>query len=260
MYKIEYLVDAKSAENVAKLILSAYSGITGFDTETFYVKLQAQPIDLIQLYVPWPDGHICYLFHVHLFTESELPTNLRKIITSKSIGKACSGPENDRKWLWKRFNVQLLGDFDIQALDSMSTGESTGLDRLAKKFLPDWNAKDRDMKMGRWDLPLSEEMQYYAAQDAYASYHIAIKLMPSLEIKDTTVSEFRGEVMDDVMTKLEKGKNVSTSDIIALVLKLPLLTSHTKIEKQKLSRHVVLQLSDRGKITPIGTETWTVTA
>lgn len=260
MYKTLYLTDFKTADEIAGVIFEGYIGVVGFDTETYHEKLNRSPIDVIQIYVPWPDGGICYIFHVTMFKSNELPANLRKIITSKLIAKACSAPENDKKWISQRFKIQLLGDLDIQTLSGITTGEALGLDKLASRHLEDWKVKSQELKMGRWDRPLSDEMKRYAADDAFASYQIAVMLVPTLRPPRPEVLDLKDEDVTNVLSNFDGSREIPTVDLLKALSKLPNFQDWEKPRRQRACRHLFLQLSTSNRIISTGAEKWSLSA
>ena len=206
-YKTQVITSAQKAEEICASLRNFYTGVIGFDTETYHVNLKTDPIDVIQFYVPGandsnqknssigqkagPSPATCieseegqvFIFHIAKMICPKtgykvLPESLSKILTSKRIVKACSAPENDANWLRKAFGINLLGVIDIQSI-AMAKGETAcGLDDLATKFIPNWKAKNTDNRFARWDSQLTSQMIAYAADDAFASYAILHALSP----------------------------------------------------------------------------------
>ncbi len=197
MFKTIIVTDFTAAEDIAGQIRYTYFGIIGFDTETYTKNLKTEPVDVIQMYVPWKDrGPCCYIFHVAAWEKNQygykqLPNNLSKILTSKQIVKICSAPEGDRKWLYKTFGVNFLGCIDLQTFAIQKGESSIGLDSLAVKYIPNWKCQDKSMRMSRWDLKLDKDMIHYASMDAYASYQIMFIMYPEffkdLELPDVDI-------------------------------------------------------------------------
>lgn len=189
-YKTQVITSAQKAEEICASLRNFYTGVIGFDTETYHANLKTDPIDVIQFYIPPPtdqakcssEGQV-YIFHVAQMICPKtgykvMPESLSKILTSKRIVKACSAPENDANWIRKAFGINLLGVIDIQSI-AMAKGEvACGLDDLATKFIPNWKAKDNDNRFARWNTQLTAQMIAYAADDAFASYAILQALSP----------------------------------------------------------------------------------
>uniref|UniRef100_A0A6C0CGY9 3'-5' exonuclease n=1 Tax=viral metagenome TaxID=1070528 RepID=A0A6C0CGY9_9ZZZZ len=184
---VHFIETVQIAEQVCASLRNFYTGVIGFDTETYHVNLKTHPIDVIQFYIPAGNTENrearTIIFHVAKMISpktgcKELPESLSKILTSKRIVKACSAPENDANWLRKAFGINLLGVIDIQSI-AMAKGESScGLDDLASKFIPGWKPKNLDNRFARWDLKLTPQMISYAADDAFASYAVLQALTP----------------------------------------------------------------------------------
>lgn len=172
--------DFDAAEDIAAFIRQTYFGVIGFDTETqLYRNRRQGPIDTIQMYLEYPHGNICYIFHVASWNANTLPQSLAKIIRSKQIVKAVAAPENDARWLQEDFRITMAGYIDVQTL-AVQLGESKiGLDALAAKYIKGWTGKKKDMHLSPWAGVLSDEMIEYAANDAYASYAVLKAIFPS---------------------------------------------------------------------------------
>ena len=217
-YQTQVITSAQKAEEICASLRNFYTGVIGFDTETYHVNLKTNPVDVIQFYVPSPtdqnkefpsgtptSSNSCestsqgqvYIFHVAKMIcpktgYKALPESLSKILTSKRIVKACSAPENDANWIRKAFGINLLGVIDIQSI-AMAKGEvACGLDDLATKFIPNWKAKNTDNRFARWDSQLTPQMIAYAADDAFASYAILQALSPDFCRVRTLGASFEG--------------------------------------------------------------------
>jgi ribonuclease D len=178
-YDVKIIDDAEVAHAVASEIRQSYAGPVGFDTETeLKGNRRSGTMSIIQLYVPWHHRRpVCYIFHLGKMGK-EIPQGLKQILTSKHILKAIAAPENDVRWLSSDFGISAAGYIDIQTVAAMQGHDKLGLDNLAKKLLPGWKEKNKDMKYAPWNSTLSAEMIEYAANDAYASLEILRKLSP----------------------------------------------------------------------------------
>ena len=259
MFKTLYITNCDTADESASTILAGYSGSVGFDTETYTQKLHSDPVDVVQIYVPWSDGLICYVFHIALF--ERLPVKLIKIFTSKSIIKICSAPENDAKWIKQKFKVQLLGTIDIQVLAQLKDEPSIGLDKLALKYIPNWEPKRKEDRLGKWHRRLTDNLLKYATYDAYASYYVGICLSPDLESRNEIldVKHVEVDLFDIVKSLFEGDKDVKTSDILSNLIKANVnFGTHKKSVIQKTCRHLLMLWYEQRKISQIEGEKWSM--
>lgn len=195
-FDIVIIKDKVTAEKIAKEIRQSYAGPVGFDTETELSNNRRDThISLIQIYVPWTHRRpVCYLFHVGQWNlknpldKNEFPTNVRQLITSKSILKFIAAPENDSKWFSSDFGITMAGYIDVQTLATLQGHDKIGLDSLAEEFIPNWVNKNKKMRNAKWSQEMTSEMIEYATNDAYASYEIAQYLAPMFFNITTTIS------------------------------------------------------------------------
>ena len=258
MFTVRYVTDGEEANALAAQILTWYSGLVGFDTETFHKKITTDPVDVIQVFVPWEYHPICYVFHVAMF-EVGNHHKLRKLITSKRLLKACSAPENDIKWIWKKFGISLLSTLDIQSLATISGEKAVGLDSLAMKYIPGWESKDNSITTSNWHKRLSNQQLRYAANDAFASYQLAMHFChggfsaPACSNHVDNVEE----LYEGVVASLE-GKPFQSAQILDALLK-----AKSEVEKNEefvLKRaciSIFAQWLRSNKIASVGNEEWT---
>jgi hypothetical protein len=281
MYRTQYITSADTANLVVDAILTGYTGIVGFDTETYHKRINTNPIDVVQVYVPWEDGSVCYVFHVAMFDvdrevrreqdqktgrerdqrvgrDADQKHKLCKLFTSKKIMKACSAPENDMKWIHRKFGVQLLGTIDIQALACQHGEKDVGLDKLATKYLQHWKKKEKSVALGDWHLKLSPELLEYAANDAYASYELAMRFVPSV-LGTFPVVELRHteDVLYSKLVSSFANESVTTAQILSVLTAgdVDFGTDHVGAI-QRACRKMVKMWSESNKITCVGIERW----
>lgn len=201
MYETKVVTDFEEAETICVSIRNFYTGIIGFDTETYHSNLTSDPIDVIQICIPSDvpkEVPKVYIFHVAAWPRIEIgkkegkkriPESLSKIISSKRIIKVVSAPENDAKWLWNAFEIRLLGVIDIQSIAMLRGETSYGLENLSLKYLSGWKKTSSNVQMANWSKTLTPEMIEYASNDAYASYALMRTFEPSFGIRERSMEE-----------------------------------------------------------------------
>lgn len=264
MYEAVVIDDFDEAERISASIRNLYTGIIGFDTETYHENLRDDPVDVIQICVPSDEGKLpkVYIFHVAQWPRVEagkrtgfkkLPESLCKIISSKRIVKVVSAPENDAQWLWRAFEVRLLGVIDIQSVAMLKGESSFGLDTLASKYLTEWKNKNVNMRFAQWQRTLTPEMIRYAADDAYASYALMRAFEPAFGVKGSFevpeglplfVSRAEENLKASGLLQQEKK---SLHKIVSKILEsLPEITND--VHKRETARAILKALEQRGVV------------
>ena len=106
----------------------------------------------------------------------DLPNKLVKLITSESWIKVGIGVSNDLRFLSQNYNLgHCLGAIDILSLSYIAHVKSPNLSNLSKIILNKHITKTH--AISDWSLDLNKNLIHYAAQDAFASYMLFMRII-----------------------------------------------------------------------------------
>ncbi|MCB1750153.1 MAG: 3'-5' exonuclease domain-containing protein 2 [Gammaproteobacteria bacterium] len=153
--------------------ISKFSHV-GFDTESKPVFVANQPKTgphLLQVSTQYN----AFLFLPNHTTSNEL---LSEIIQSENIVKVGFGLKSDRGLIYKKLGFKLRSTLDLSVIvRRLGYRQKVGLQAAVAIVLEQYLQKSKSLTTSNWARnPLTARQKLYAANDAYASFQVYMKL------------------------------------------------------------------------------------
>lgn len=146
----------------------------GFDTETKIGK-ENDKVDVIQVAYTFNGNDKGFIFQLSKLTE--VPRLLIKLLQSNVPVKIGVNIIFDVEKIYKSFNINCKSFIDLQSLAITFGIPKTSLNDLGQIYIDNFNQKDPNGHLGKWDDELTLDNQMYAIRDAHLCYLIYIKMM-----------------------------------------------------------------------------------
>lgn len=132
-----------------------------------------------------------------VFRKTKLPNKLLNILVDRKFIKVGVGIVEDLKKLSSEFCIECKGYIDIgKSAKRFSNIEKTGLFALVNLYYAVNIVKPKSIQMSNWELKhLSKTQIVYAANDAFLSYSIYLRLRNDLVYEHSAMQEFKSEII-----------------------------------------------------------------